>query len=303
MASVASPRLEALFSTARRVWEDRDDLRHRFGSPESLGYWNWLMAEGTEDYPEILEHLPLPPRSLISRVVGDVSPDTFRAMGLSDAQNVYPYLLEAGFDPTAGPALLDFGCGCGRILRFFARFADSCRLFGADVDAEAIAWCRASYDFASFSTLSPAPPSPFAADRFDAVYLYSVFSHLTEERHRQWLEELHRITRPGAAVVATVQGRNCFEMFCLGMKPESGLPSPDELRDDAPELRRSGFRFYPYDSALPWMPPEEPPGGRYGMAFILEHYVREHWLDLFDLVAFHDSPQDWQDYVVLRTRK
>lgn len=303
MSSVTFPRLEALFSLSRQTWAERDDLRQRFSSIESVGYWNWLMAVGFQEYPEFLEHLPIPPEFLVERVVGDVTPEVFHQMGLSDAQNVYQCLLEAGVDLAQQPLLLDFGCGCGRLLRFFSRFADSCRLFGADVDAEAIDWCRANYDFASFETLTKDPPCPFADNQFDGVYAYSVFSHLTEKAHRLWLEELQRITKPGAAVVLTVQGRNCFEMFCREERSLSGLPAADRLRQDEAALERTGFQHYESDFALPWMSEEESGAHTYGMTFILEHYIREHWQTLFELVSFHEAPQGWQDYVILRSRK
>jgi hypothetical protein len=40
----------------------------------------------------------------------------------------------------------------------------------------------------------------------------------------------------------------------------------------------------------------------YGMTFIDLCYIREHWLDLFELVHVTEAPDDWQDYVVLRRR-
>jgi hypothetical protein len=38
----------------------------------------------------------------------------------------------------------------------------------------------------------------------------------------------------------------------------------------------------------------------YGSTFILEPYIRRHWLARFELLAIHESPDGWQDYVVLR---
>ena len=47
--------------------------------------------------------------------------------------------------------MLDFGCGCGRILRWWASLKDSCEIWGCDYNADLIAWCqrRLSY-FAQF---------------------------------------------------------------------------------------------------------------------------------------------------------
>ena len=104
-------------------------------------------------------------------------------------------------------------------------------------------------------------------------------------------------------MVLTVQGRNCFEIVCRGGRSLSGLPATSRLREDAAGLERTGFQHYPYDFAIPWFSAEESGTTTYGMTFILEHYIRERWQDLFELVAFHEAPQEWQDYVILRSRK
>ena len=132
--TVSLQSLRALERTAQTIWDGRADLRERFRSIASLGFWNWLMFEGVEDYPRILDDLPVPPFELRARV-GDGSLAHFVGGGLSDAQNVFERLTEGGFDPARGGALLDHGCGSGRILRMAARFAESCELHGADVDA------------------------------------------------------------------------------------------------------------------------------------------------------------------------
>jgi hypothetical protein len=40
----------------------------------------------------------------------------------------------------------------------------------------------------------------------------------------------------------------------------------------------------------------------YGSTIIFEPYVRARWSELFEVVAFDEAPDDWQDYVVLRRR-
>jgi SAM-dependent methyltransferase len=256
------------------------------------------MEEGPKAYPRILRDLPIPPEAMRARVS---HPDIEGYLRLSraDAQHLLAALAEAGFDPTRGGALLDYGCGSGRLLRMAARFAETCELHGCDVDAEAIAWCRANLPFARYETISPWPPTPYRDGRFDAVYAYSIFSHLPETLHRAWLEELHRILRPGAACVLTIQGRRVVERFLARqIDPRLDVPSRDQMRSGLRDLENRGFVYYPYN-------PESKAKGKaevYGMTFIYEGYVRAHWLDLFELIGWREAPDDWQDYVILRRR-
>jgi cyclopropane fatty-acyl-phospholipid synthase-like methyltransferase len=41
---------------------------------------------------------------------------------------------------------------------------------------------------------------------FDAVYALSVFTHLSENNHHKWLNELQRIIKPGGYLLITTQG-------------------------------------------------------------------------------------------------
>jgi len=305
---VAYSRLDELFRIGERIWQEREDVRQSFGRVTSWEFWYWLMWHGARDHEEVRASLyPPPPDNLMRRVVGQADETTYRQSGLVDWRRILGSLVEAGFDLSdAGAEMLDFGCGCGRILQCFARYADRCRLTGADVDDQAIAWCRSSFDFASFAVLPKAPPSDFEPSRFDAVYAYSVFSHLPEALHLAWLEELRRIAKPGAVVVLTTMGRNCLEEFADGRRPND-IPSAEQAAADLEECERAGFRYYPYGE-LKWGEPgnDEFFGSwdleQYGSTFILPSYVRQRWTDLFDLVAIHEAPDQWQDYVILKRR-
>ena len=302
------PRLDTLFRQGERLWNEREDLQEAFPEIGSAEYWFWMMWHGAEHYPEVQEALyPIPDSSLTGRVVGENSSALdFHRGGLLDWRRINNCLRAAGFDFKDSRKVLDFGCGCGRILRFFGLYADSCEFFGADVDSGAIAACENHLDFASFSDLQHQPPSSFSAGTFDAIYAFSVFTHLPENRHHAWLEELHRITRPGAILVLTVQGRHVIDLVLSGDR-ELGEPSTDELRARMPDIEQSGFGFFPYRKIESRNPDINAVFDRwdleqYGNAFILEPYIRKSWAKLFEIHAIHFAPDEWQDYVVLRRR-
>ena len=110
----------------------------------------------------------------------------------------------------AADGLLDFGCGCGRVIRHWESRSD---LHGCDHDAEAIRWCREHLAFASFERHGLEPPLPYPDQRFGAVTAISVFTHLPEEAQAAWRDELRRVLAPGGLLVLTTHGERYVDRF------------------------------------------------------------------------------------------
>jgi SAM-dependent methyltransferase len=104
--------------------------------------------------------------------------------------------------------ILDFGCGCGRILLW--RLADRCELFGTDIDAEAVEWTAANLPFAHLDRNGQFPPLPYPDAHLDLVFSSSVFTHIDERSQDLWLAELRRVTKPGGYLLLTVHGERAF---------------------------------------------------------------------------------------------
>jgi len=302
------PGLEALFRLSEMIISEREDLQKAFPGISSPEFWYWLMWHGSEEYPEVRKHLyPMPDGFLRGRVIGEQATEKeFHRGGLVNWHRIEQCLRSAGFNFEKGGSILDFGCGCSRLLRFFGFYANNCRFYGADIDREVVEWCKKNIDFASFSTLANVPPSLYSTGAFNAIYAYSVFTHLPEESHRAWLEELHRISCPGAILVLTTAGRKVIEKVISGQF-DMGSPSPEELQAQLAEIELKGFAFFPYKK----MPSKVPENQsffeswdleEYGNTFILEPYIQNSWTDLFDLIELYPSPDDWQDFVVLKRK-
>lgn len=307
LPEIANPRISRLFREAERLWDARPDLQVRMPDIRPWEFWFWFSWFGAREHPEVAPlHYPLPPPDLIHRVVGSrtTTSQTFQDGGVWEWRRIFLSFLEAGFDLGRGGRVLDFGCGCGRILRHFTRFAHACQFVGADVDEDAIAWCRNNLDFASFEVLAKQPPSPFADGSFDAVLVFSVFSHLPDALHRRWMEDLFRITKPGAIVVVTVMGMRCIEKMIARNWPDD-TPSADVLRRDLPRFQETGFAFYRYRQPDPGNESnrrffERWDLEQYGVTFMLHKFFHPRWTDLFHVVSWNPAPDDWQDYVILR---
>ena len=80
------------------------------------------------------------------------------------------------------------------------------RLVGADINGTQVDWAAANVPDCEFHQTNPDPPLPFSSSSFD-LNAASVFTHIPFELQQAWLDELHRVLRPGGLLVATVSGR------------------------------------------------------------------------------------------------
>jgi SAM-dependent methyltransferase len=149
--------------------------------------------------------LPMPPPHLIVRVTGTADAEWFLEGGRLAAGSIRMALLRHGRAVEQLEAMLDFGCGCGRVVRHW-RALPATAVHGSDRDERAVAWSREHLPFARFETNALRPPLSYGEESFDLVYALSVFTHLTEELQLAWLAELRRVLRPGGLVVLTTHG-------------------------------------------------------------------------------------------------
>jgi SAM-dependent methyltransferase len=160
--------------------------------------------------------LPLPPPQLRFLVSGrsDTDGADFLSVGRGCAAGVLGSLQRASVSLESLRAVLDFGCGCGRVIRHLAPLSGA-RFYGTDYNLRLVLWCRRNLPFAHFGLNGVRPPLPYPDRSFDFIYAFSVFTHLPEDLQRAWLFELGRVLAPGGHLLITTHGE-AYVRFHLG---------------------------------------------------------------------------------------
>lgn len=153
------------------------------------------------------------------------------------------------------PRILDFGCGWGRVARFFLRETAPANLYLADVMNEAIRHLHATNNPCRIIRNQRKPPIEGVPEGIDLVFAFSVFSHFSEEYFRLWVDYFFDVLKPGGCVVFTTRGRAFIEHL-QNLHETAQTPSMKEnvkrLREEMPSAAQISTRHA--EGAFQWFP-------------------------------------------------
>ena len=182
--------------------------------------------------------------------------------------------------------VLDWGCGCGRVTRYFSSLPDV-RLMGVDPDEDNVTWCREHFKFGEYRVTPLHPPTDLRGESFDLIIGISVFSHLRERDQQEWLMELWRIAKPGAVLL----------MSTLGESTVARSAWTEALWD---KWHKTGFLAGGSSSDLDEFIKDE---DYYVNTYLTEKYIRQNWSRFFQIVDFIPAYiGNHQDLVIMRKR-
>lgn len=242
-------------------------------------------ADGSGAAPEI----QLPPPRLRYKVTGTDASDWFVESGAKSLRDLERALASIRKSYGDFNDILEWGCGCGRILRHLPVPALPRKLYGNEIDAEAIEWVSAHMPWIETSVTQGLPPLPYGDGSFDLIFNHSVMSHLDEDYQDAWLAELARVLRPGGVVTLTVHGQHAFDQFSGGIPPES------PLREQVTDIFYTRGLFFTKDDQWGADFPDF-----YHSAFHNVRYVFDHWSKFLRVCQYIPrGALDYQDMVVL----
>ena len=210
-----------------------------------------LRQLGLDDFGELLLSMPNPRYPNLSGVLPRMASDEVQtswtgAHGLTLLRQTCNFVrsMAYNFSRFAGRSLsdaeiLDFGCGYGRIARLMYYFADPEHLFGVDPWDRSIQLCHEAGLGENFRQSEYLPQDlPVGDARFDLIYAFSVFTHLSERATRQALRTLRRYIRDDGLLVITIRPVEYWEL---------GIAAGGDIPALIARHRRDGFAFQPHN--------------------------------------------------------
>lgn len=146
-----------------------------------------------DDYRALVRDLTsrYPLAEAMSRAVGG----SYAALGEVEKQMLIGYGLEASH------ALVDVGCGSGRLAKALVPHLTTGRYLGTDVVRELLDYasegCPPSWQFALVEDIR----IPYPDNCADFACFFSVFTHLLHEESYCYLLEAQRVVKPGGRIV------------------------------------------------------------------------------------------------------
>jgi ubiquinone/menaquinone biosynthesis C-methylase UbiE/ketosteroid isomerase-like protein len=194
-------------SLVRRILPQRQSN----GSFQSLAF---LPYEGGADYfiakepkPSTVDgELPVPPKEL--QLAYD-----YLVHGKVLVAKMLDLIHASGLRFRDGDRILDFGCGAGQLIRQLVGLAGMCEIWGVDLSARHIFWCKQNLSPPfHFATTTKVPHLPFEDRSFHLIYCGSVFTHI-DDLADAWLLELHRILTPEGRLYITIHDQHTIDLF------------------------------------------------------------------------------------------
>jgi SAM-dependent methyltransferase len=240
---------------------------------------------------------PIPPEHLRLRVSGIADATDFGSSGWHSAADFRRALSGVGVHVPNVARILEWGCGCGRILAQLPVDLQKQELHGCDIDGEAIAWLQENYPAIQTVQSGGLPPLPYENGYFDLILNHSVLTHLNEAYQDAWLEELGRILSPDGVLALTVHGPFAHRRW-LNTLPQGDPETLKLERRSTEALETEGTYFHKDDAWAADFP------SYYQSMFHAPWYVFEHWVRYFDILSY----VPWgslvhQDMILLRHKR
>lgn len=135
--------------------------------------------------------------------------------------------------------LLDFACGHGRVMRWLRAAFPDAQLTGSDIVTDGVDFCAQTFGARGvYSDLAPSPE--LFGERYDLIWVGSLFTHLDRDRWVDFLDLLHELLAPDGVLVMTTHGDLVAERMRTGAHygyPETAVAAALE------NYERTGFGF------------------------------------------------------------
>jgi SAM-dependent methyltransferase len=222
-----------------------------------------------------------PPESVHAMARGDLS--AAGAPTLADL--VVGELERSGLELRPGQRILDFGCSSGRVLRSLIAVYPEIDWLGCDPNDAAVAWAAENLD-GEFFVSGQTPPLPLEDATLDGAFAISIWSHFSPAAARLWLDEMHRVIKPGGRLLLTTHGWHSLRLYKQAFEAGNGGLSPEHVLDcQRALLERGSWYFDSFGENGDWgvKSPD------WGHSFFLPEWLLDELLPQWSLRSFVEA--------------
>lgn len=164
----------------------------------------WKNAGDNRAYRRENPGLELPPYEILFDVSAGCDYRGYYSSGLPDASFLVDVM--GKYLPAGNLTVCEWGCGPARLVQHLTRVPSIAKVLACDYNPRTVAWCAATFPQIEFLKNELAPPLPLKSDSLDVLYCVSVFTHLSEAMHYEWIAEIRRVLKPGGIFLGTFHG-------------------------------------------------------------------------------------------------
>ena len=138
-------------------------------------------------------------------------------------------------------SILDYGCGWGRLIRLLYKYVSFENIYGVDPWNESIKVCNQHEVKANLAISEYVPQSLPFERKFDLIFAFSVFTHLSEKTARTVLTTLRNYISPEGLLVITIRPKEYWSFH------KNGSLEPEMFAMH----EKNGFAFTPHHNLPP----------------------------------------------------
>jgi len=184
----------------------------------------------------------------------------YLAVGLSASRAITDLLRPDQIN--ASGSILDFACGYGRVLRFLRAMFPVARVTCAEIDSDALDFCRRVFDVNTVLSGPDFTTLPMPREAFDLIWCGSLITHLDEQSVSALLNMFYECLARDGVCVFTTHGQRAADWLRCGIV-SYGL---DEIN------QRASVRQYD-DDGYAYADLENSP--RYGISLVKRQRMNE----------------------------
>jgi 2-polyprenyl-3-methyl-5-hydroxy-6-metoxy-1,4-benzoquinol methylase len=159
----------------------------------------------------------IPPDSLLFET-GSLHYHSYQNSGQEAAAEIESLCKIFGNSPIQ--AILDWGCGVGRVTRHLPDYFPGAKITGADVNPYCIQWLQNYIQGIEWIQSSNVPFVETVSGQYDLIIALSVLTHLPASEQANWLNILHSLLNPQGLVWLSTHGKTYLHQLTLQQKKE-----------------------------------------------------------------------------------